>query len=434
MNRHDRRRRILDALRKTPATALAPPDSYDPDDVAAMLREIGIALVEVDQPTSIVKDRLTLIAERYTTDRVRTVVLPTMLLIQIGRDAYEIDGSTRSSLQLDAAGRIDQIASLAEAGAITPTDAVAAVEASRSKPPRFGKVATITASAVTSVGFGMMINPTWASLPGYFFLGLVAGAILMLSEPLPSLTPILPTLAAFVVTLLAVWFVAESANDGLLRVISPALVAAIPGMALAVGATELAASQIISGASRLVYGISQLALLVFGVIIGMHLAGPVAPQTPSPQMGWWSLYLAIVVVGLSLSVYLSAPRGSLFWLTAAIAVALITQQIASTVIAPVHAGFLGAIVAVLFANLAARIRTAPPAVVLIVVSFWSLVPSTTSFMYVSQAATGGNADLSDLGQVGSAILSIALGTLVGWSIFRTIDAWLPWSKAQAATT
>ena len=91
MNRHDRRRRILDALRKTPATALAPPDSYDPDDVAAMLREIGIALVEVDQPTSIVKDRLTLIAERYTTDRVRTVVLPTMLLIQIGRDAYEID-------------------------------------------------------------------------------------------------------------------------------------------------------------------------------------------------------------------------------------------------------------------------------------------------------------------------------------------------------
>ena len=55
-------------------------------------------------------------------------------------------------------------------------------------------------------------------------------------------------------------------------------------------------------------------------------------------------------------------------------------------------------------------------------------------MYVSQAATGGNADLSDLGQVGSAILSIALGTLVGWSIFRTIDAWLPWSKAQAATT
>jgi len=205
-------------------------------------------------------------------------------------------------------------------------------------------------------------------------------------------------------------------------------------MALAVGATELAASQIISGASRLVFGMSQLALLVFGVIIGMHLAGPVAPQTPSSQMGSWSLYLAIIVVGLSLSVYLSAPPGSLFWLTAAIAVALITQQLASIVIAPTHAGFLGAVMAVLFANLATRIKTAPPAVVLIVASFWSLVPSTTSFMSVSQAATGGNGDISSLGQVGSAILSIALGTLVGWSIFRTIDGWLPWSKTEAANT
>ncbi|MCH9720857.1 MAG: threonine/serine exporter family protein [Actinomycetia bacterium] len=428
-SRQNRRRRIADAVRKTPATALAPPDSYDPDDVAAMLREIGIALVEVAQPTSIVKDRLTRIADHYTTERVRTVVLPTMLLIQIGRDAYEIDGSTRSSLQLDAAGTIDHIAGLAEAGAITPTDAVAAVAAARSQPPRFGKVATITASAVTSVGFGMMINPTWAALPGYFFLGLVVGAILMLGEPLPSLTPILPTLSAFVVTLLASWFVADTAGDGLLRVISPALVAAIPGMALANGATELAASQIMSGSSRLVYGISQLALLVFGVIMGMHLAGPVAPQAPSPQMGSWSLYLAIIVVGLSLSVYLSAPRGSLFWLTAAIAVALITQQLAGIFFASTHAGFLGAVMAVLFANLAARIKTSPPAVVLILAAFWSLVPSTTSFMSVSQAATGGNGDMASLGQVGSAILSIALGTLVGWSIFQTIASRLPWSKA-----
>ena len=47
--------------------------------------------------------------------------------------------------------------------------------------------------AVTTVGFGMMINPTWASLPGYLFLGLIVGAIVQSSVALPSLTPILPT-------------------------------------------------------------------------------------------------------------------------------------------------------------------------------------------------------------------------------------------------
>ena len=328
--------RLIDRLRKTPPQPLAAPDTYDPAAIAAMLREIGIALVEVAQPTPIVEARLMNIAAKYTTARVRVVVLPTMLLIQIGDDAYEVDGSTHSSLQLDAAGRIDAIASLAEAGAISPSDAVSSVAQARTMAPRFRRWTTVGGYALTTLGFGMMINPTWASLPGYVFLGLVVGTIVMLSAPLPSLTPILPPLSAFVVTLLATWFVADTADDGLLRVISPALVATLPGMALTTGAMELASSQIISGSSRLMYGISQLALLVFGVIMGVHVAGEVAPQSPSAQMGSWSLYLAIVVVALGLSVYLSAPRGSLFWLMAAIAVALVGQEWAQTFTSAAH--------------------------------------------------------------------------------------------------
>ena len=93
--------------------------------------------------------------------------------------------------------------------------------------------------------------------------------------------------------------------------IAPALVAILPGMALTIGAMELASSEIIAGASRLVYGIVQLMLMVFGVAIGMAVAGQVAPQQPSPQTGPWSFYVAIVVVGVGLYIYLSAPRGSL---------------------------------------------------------------------------------------------------------------------------
>ena len=73
MTRAERRRRIIDTLRKTPPEALAPPDTYDPREVAAMLREIGIALVEVSQPTPIVESRLEQIARRYTTRPVRVV-------------------------------------------------------------------------------------------------------------------------------------------------------------------------------------------------------------------------------------------------------------------------------------------------------------------------------------------------------------------------
>ena len=274
----------------------------------------------------------------------------------------------------------------------------------------------------------MVINPTWSALPAYLILGLLVGGIVQLSRPFPSLTPILPTLAAMAVTVLAVKFLDATANDGLLRVISPALVATLPGMALTIGAMELASSQIVSGSSRLIYGLSQLAMLLFGVAIGLHLAGWVPPQAQSTLMGEWSLYVAIVIVSVGLYIYLSAPPGSLFWLMASIAVALLAQAAAGTVMSASHSGFVGAFLSVPFAMLAARIKTSPPPIVMLLAAFWSLVPGALSFVAVGQAAAGERADATSLAATGSAILSIALGTLVGWAVFYTIDSRMPWSR------
>ncbi|WP_445167538.1 threonine/serine ThrE exporter family protein [Mycolicibacterium sp. Dal123E01] len=429
-----RRKRMFDAIRKTPPEPLAPPDSHDQGEVAAMLREIGIALLEVEQPTQLVFGRLLEIAAQYTTEPVRIVVLPTVLMIQVGTVGYEVDTSTTYSVQLNMAGRIDDIASLAAVGAITPADAIEATQRARTLRPRFGPIATTVGYAVTTVGFGMIINPTWASLLGYVFLGLVVGAIAQLGRPFPSLNPVLPTLASMTVTILATWFVADTANDGLLRVIAPALVAMLPGMSLTIGAMELASNQLIGGTSRLVYGIAQLALLVFGVALGVHVAGEVLPQAPSTQMGPWSLYVAILVVALGLYVYLSAPRGSFLWLVIAIAVALVGQAIAGKFVAAAYSGFIGAFLTVPFAMLASRIKTSPPAIVMMLAAFWALVPGALSFESVSQAATGGNIGVASLGVTAAAILSIALGTVIGWSVFRTIDSRLPWPKGLGQPT
>jgi uncharacterized membrane protein YjjP (DUF1212 family) len=433
-SRRIRRLRIINKIRKTPPAPLAPPDTHNKDEVANMLREIGIALVEVNQPTPVVTARLQEIAARYTTETVRVVVLPTMLMIQIGDDSYQVDESTNSSLQLNKAGFIDDIAVLASVGAIEPADAIAAIKHARELPTRFGPFVTTLGYAITTIGFGMLINPTWASLPGYLLLGLVVGAIVQLGRPFPSLNPILPTLSAAVVTILAIWFVAATSHDGLLRVIAPSLVATLPGMALTIGAMELASTQLISGTSRLMYGIAQLALMVFGVALGLEIAGTVAPRTPSVRMGEWSLYAAVLVVAVGLYFYLSAPRGSLPWLMAAIGVAVLGQAAAESVMSESHSGFVGAVVSVPFSMLASRIKTSPPAIVMMLVSFWSLVPGALSFEALSQALAGGNLDAAGISSTGAAIMSIALGTLVGWSVFHTIDSRLPWPKNFGAVT
>ncbi|MCB0932877.1 MAG: threonine/serine exporter family protein [Mycobacterium sp.] len=411
--------RITDAFRKPVPPPLVVPDQYDPTDVAAMLREIGIALVEAAQPIQAVEQRLVEIGARYTTEPVQAAVLPTMLFIQIGTATHQMEASAQPSGLLGTASQVDEIAGLAAAGAIAPSDAVAAVRAARKQPPRFGPVLTTLGYAVTTVGFGMSIDPSWKGLPAHLFLGLVVGVIVLIARPFPNLGPILPTLSALVVTLLATWFVADVANDGLLRIISPALIATLPGMALALGAIELADGRIISGASRTVYGLAQMGLLVYGVVLGVRIAGQVQAHTPSTPMGPWASYASIVVIAAGLYFYLSAPRGSLVWLLLTTAVATLAQDLAGLFLDNAHSGFVAAMVAIPFAMLASRIKGAPPSAVLSLAAFWSLVPGQLAFMSLSRKASGDFADTATLSVAGAAIISIALGTLVGWTLVRT---------------
>ncbi|MCX2931992.1 hypothetical protein ORI20_17055 [Mycobacterium sp. CVI_P3] len=67
-------------------------------------------------------------------------------------------------------------------------------------------------------------------------------------------------------------------------------------------------------------------------------------------------------------------------------------------------------------------------------AFWALVPGALSFESASQAAAGGKIGVASLGATGAAILSIALGTVIGWSVFHTIDSPLPWPKGLAQPT
>ncbi|MCW1959636.1 MAG: threonine/serine exporter family protein [Mycobacterium sp.] len=415
-------RRRSDAFAKTVPPPIAGPDHFDPDDVAAMLREIGAALVETSLPIQVVEYRLRDIAARYTTQPVEVAVLPTLLFIQIGTAVHQMESSVQPSGLMDVAARIDQIAELAGAGAISPLEAVAEVHAARTAPPRFGAVVTTLGYALTTVGFGMAVQPSWRAMLAHLFLGLVVGLIVAIARPFPDLAPILPTLAALVVTLLGTWFVADVAHDGLLRVIAPGLIATLPGMALVVGSIELASGKIISGASRLAYGIAQLGLLVYGMVLGVRIAGQVIPsQGPSSPMGWWSAYAAVVVIAVGLSLYLSAPRGSLPWLVLVIGVSMLAQSLAGLVLNAAHSGFIAAMVAIPFAVLCARIRTAPPASVLVLAAFWSLVPGQLTFMSLGRGAAGDYAGTAGLSVAAAAITSIALGTLVGWSLVRTLS-------------
>lgn len=429
VGRHGLSHRFIDAVARSRPAAVIEPDTYDPGEIAEMLREIGIALLESHQPSQVVAKRLGDIAARYTTAPVRVAALPTLLIVQVGSCAYEVDTSTTLTLQLDRAGRADDIATLAGAGAITPRDAVDAIRRSRVAPPRFGTLTTMVGYVIASLGFALLIHPAWSAMPAHVFLGFVVAAILQLVRRIPAVEPVVPILAAAVTSALAAWFVAEAAHESLLTVVTPALVALLPGVSLTVSAVELAGGQIVAGASRSVYAIAQLAMLAFGAAKAVHAQTQIAPPIPPGQLIPGSLYLAIVLMALGLYVYLSGPRGSLPWLILAIGLALLSQKVAANFVAPLYAGFVGALVLVPFAMFAARLKTAPPAMVMMLAAFWALVPGALGLASLSHAAAG-HTGVGGITAAGSAVLSLALGTMVGWSVFQQFSNWTGSAPAE----
>ena len=111
------------------------------------------------------------------------------------------------------------------------------------------------------------------------------------------------------------------------------------------------------------------------------------------------------------------------WLVLAVGVALIGQKLGGLFLSPTHSGAVGAFLVVPFAMLGARVKTSPPAIVMMLSAFWALVPGALSFQELGRAAAGvGGSDVATLGTTVAAIFSIALGTLIGWSGFETISA------------
>src|SRR6185503_8427738 len=106
-------KRLLQSIRKEIPQTLAEGQDHDDAEIAAMLRELGIALIECEQPAQLVRARLLAIAKQYTHQTVRVVVLPTALVVQVGTVAYEV-------------------------GAITPADAAREAAVARTMKPRFG--------------------------------------------------------------------------------------------------------------------------------------------------------------------------------------------------------------------------------------------------------------------------------------------------------
>src|SRR5262249_9575441 len=110
--------------------------------------------------------------------------------------------------------------------------------------------------------------------------------------------------------------------------------------------------------------------------------------------------------------------------------ALAAQQLAAGFFGNVGSGFFGMLVATPLAYLIQLRFKGPPAMVTFLPSFWLVVPGVLGLLSVKRMLSDRAAGLDGLITVVFAFTSIALGTLMGASLYKWLTETFDWWQLQ----
>jgi uncharacterized membrane protein YjjB (DUF3815 family) len=266
--------------------------------------------------------------------------------------------------------------------------------------------------------------PALRNLVAAAVLGALVAALKALNRDRPILAAPLSVVAAALVSFLVFLAMDHGLPVDPQFALVPPLVTFLPGAMLTFGMVELAYGDMVSGSSRLLTGFVQLVLLAFGLTVGAALVGyrpeHLAEASVETVVGPWALvapWVGVVVFGIGVYVTFSAPQNSFGWMLLVLLLAFAAQQLAAAVFSKETSGFFGMLVATPLGYLIQLRCKGPPSMVTFLPSFWLLVPGALGLLTVKRLLSDPT-NLEGLTSVAFALTSIALGTLVGASLYK----------------
>lgn len=400
-----------------------------PEELINFLRQLGVALCQAGDGANRVTAEMDEVAAAYGVPDVHFFVLPTGVFVRIGTgpsSTVDFAPTDLAPLRLDQISELYALLEQARTTRVAPADGVARLAEIRATEPRFPWWVRVIGHAGLTAGLGLVLNADPRALAGYLVLGAIVGLLRLLADRVEVLAMALPVVAAMLVTVLVYQFGEYLVGDRPTQLLIPPLVTFLPGAALTMGAVEMAAGSLVGGSSRLVSGFFSLMLLAFGILAGTRLVGvPTEPTSPPAALGWWAPLVGVLVFGVGQSLNSSAPRGSLHWLLVTLYLAWGSQFLTTLAGLGMLSGFVGGLMLVPIAYFAQR-HHGPPSQVVFLPAFWLLVPGALGLSGVSElVGTNAGSGLADLLSALLAVVAIALGVLVGSSLTRTAQRYLP---------
>lgn len=195
--------------------------------------------------------------------------------------------------------------------------------------------------------------------------GLVVGLLRMLSRLRVGLGEVQAPLACAAVAFLVHLVAAEWPLDTTVTTVA-AIVVLLPGLSFTTALAELAVQHLAAGSARLMGTLAVLLTMGVGVGIGDRcaelLTGPIAPTVTTPLAWPWHT-IALGATWCAFVVLLRASRRQIVWVAVAVVLGYAGARFGGTLLGRELGAFLGAMLVSAGANVFARWRRAPAAVV-----------------------------------------------------------------------
>jgi uncharacterized membrane protein YjjP (DUF1212 family) len=400
---------------------------------------LGQAYLASGEQTALAELYLRRIASAYGMRRSRVVAFPTALFISVhdgtGERVTLAEGPTQS-LRLDQIADVYTLGDAAQQAQLAPGEGLKRLAEILRKSPRFGPAGMVVGHMILTVGLAIVLRPTLTNLAAAAALGAVVGVLKVFNRDRPILSAPLSVVSAALVSVLVFLGVKHGLEVDPQYALVPPLVSFLPGAMLTFGMVELAYGDMVSGSSRLITGLVELVLLAFGLAAGAVMVGyspeNLADATVESVAGPWALaapWAGVVVFGIGVYFHFSAPRNSFWWMLLVLLLAFAAQQLTAGFFGKAISGFFGMLVTMPLGYLIQKRFQGPPSMVTFLPSFWLLVPGALGLLTVKRLLSE-PARLDGLIDVAGTLTSIALGTLVGASLYKWLTEKFGWWQLQ----
>ncbi|MGS2718720.1 threonine/serine ThrE exporter family protein [Eionea flava] len=318
-------------------------------------------------------------------------------------------------LDLGALARIDELVDELASEQRTLSEALERLDAIPNKPHPYGSLLTFLSYGFASAGFAMLMQTNWNSIFASALIGFVVFLFQFWAEKSQRIAGVLEPLVALVSALLASAIAVYEPTVNVPLVILSSIIVYIPGLALTLGLSELAARNLMSGTARIMDAVMSLFKLYFGAVLGVSIATLLWPGTvfvDSTHTPAWTSWLAVTVLGLSLVVLFKMRIKDMPWGMLSGYLAYASTLWGSLFLGAALGGFIGAFAMGVYSNLFSRIRHLPSTIVSLL-GLVMLVPGSKIYIGLNTAVSGQNIlNTNDIGAQSFLILMSLVAGLI----------------------